>query len=89
MIVKLNKDLFLFPTRLRGTNTIKREDEEPFHVMSKSLPKMLSSEEVKEMVDSLGDNSTYILIGMIIVPLAAGIVLKGVMSKLWAMLNTF
>ena len=89
VIVKLNKDLFLFPTRLRGTNTITREDEEPFHVMSKKLPKMLSSEEEKEIIDSLGDNTTYIILVMILLPLVAGIALKGVMSKLWAMLNTF
>ena len=89
MIIKLNKDLFLFPERLSGTNTIKREDEDPFHVMSERLPKMLSSKEEKEMIDSLGDNTSTVILYMIIIPLVAGILLKGLMAKLWAMLNTF
>ena len=79
----------MFPVRLRGTNTIKREDEDPFHVMSERLPKMLSSKEEKEMIDSLGDNTSTVILYMIIIPLCAGILLKGLMAKLWAMLNTF
>jgi len=41
------------------------------------------------MIESMGSQSQIMVITMIALPLAAGLVLKGVVSKLWAMMNTF
>lgn len=87
--VKLNKDLFMIPTRFAGTNTVKQQDEEPYHFVSDKLPKLLSSEAEKQMVESFGDSSAYVILTMIVLPVFAGLALKGIMSKLWAMLSTF
>ena len=57
--------------------------------MSERLPKMLSSEEEKEVIESMGDNASTVILYMIVIPLVVGIALKGLMAKLWAMLNTF
>ena len=87
--VKLNKDLFLFPSKFRGKNTIKRLDESPFTILSSRLPKMLGSETEKEVVDSVGTSTGKVMITMTVIPIIAGIVFKGLKAKLWAMLNTF
>ena len=49
---------------------------------------MFESQEQLEYVEQLGDSSSQAVAMMIIVPLIIGVALKGVMSKLWAMLNT-
>lgn len=56
---------------------------------SSPLPKLLSSEAEKEMIEDLGGGSAAILLFSFIVPVCAALVLKGVLSKLWAMMNTF
>lgn len=87
--MKLSRELFLFPTRLSGKNTIKKQDEEPYHLMSAKLPKLLASEDEQELVDTLGDSSVAVVVTVIVVPFVLGVLLKGVMAKLWAMLNTY
>jgi len=44
LAVRLNKDLFLMPIRFANVNTVKDEDEEPFFLAYKSLPKMVRDE---------------------------------------------
>ncbi len=55
--MKLNKDYFLFPERFAGANTIKKDDEAPYHVVSEKLPKLLRSKAEKELIETLGDSS--------------------------------
>ena len=50
---------------------------------------MLSSKEEKEVIESMGESASTVILYMIVIPLVAGIALKGLMAKLWAMLNTF
>ena len=77
------------PTRIADGNTIKNPDEQPYYIASDSLPKLLASEEQKKMVEGLGDSSSSLVTVMIIVPMVAGIALKGILGKLWAMIATF
>ena len=41
------------------------------------------------MIESLGSSSETVILTMFVLPVLFGLVLKGVLSKLWAMLNTF
>ena len=50
---------------------------------------MAQSKEELKSVESIGEKSTEAIIVMIVVTFVVGIVLKGVLSKLWAMVGTF
>ena len=63
-------------------------DENPYHVISDDLPKMLSSEAELILLESIGGSSRTAITVMIIMPIVLGVGLKGILSKLWAMLNT-
>ena len=39
-------------------------------------------------IESLGESSASVVTAAIVIPIAGAILLKGVLSKLWAMLNT-
>jgi len=41
------------------------------------------------MIESLGKSSETVILTMVVVPVLFGLVLKGVLSKLWVMLTTF
>jgi len=89
IFVKLNKDLFLLPMRYQGANTVPDEDEQPYYVVDDELPMMFGSPEEAATVESLAGGSEKIMLAMIIVPMIAGVLLKGILAKLWAMISTF
>ena len=39
-------------------------------------------------METLGDSATSIVTAAMVIPIAAAVVLKGILSKLWAMVNT-
>lgn len=86
--VKLNKDLFLVPIEFKGVNSLKAIDEEPYFLMSAPLPKMLNSEAQLQIIELFGTSSSSVVVAAIVIPFAVGLVLKGILSKLWAMINT-
>ena len=87
-MVKLNKDLFLVPTRYINSNSQVDPEEDPYFILAGSLPMMFKSEEELAAVESLGGTTGQIVTVAIVIPIAAAVALKGVLSKLWAMLNT-
>ena len=86
--VKLNKDLFLAPIEFKGVNSLKAIDEEPYFFMTAPLPKMLKSEAELQIIQYFGTSSSSVVIAAVVIPFAVGLVLKGILSKLWAMINT-
>ena len=81
--------MFLLPTRLANENTIKLEDEQPYYVSIKDLPKQLESKQELEVIESVGQNSKKAIIILIVVQIVLGIVIKGILSKLWGMIGNF
>lgn len=81
--------MFLIPSRFYGVNSIKNDDEDPYLAMSAQIPKLLRSEAEQQLIEGLGSGSQTVVLTAIVVPCVAGVALKGVMSKLWAMLNTY
>jgi len=49
---------------------------------------MLNSETELNMIEYFGTSSSSVVIAAIVIPFFLGLVLKGVLSKLWAMINT-
>ena len=85
----MNKDFFLVPSRMAlGSTVVIDEDEDPYFLVSDELPKMLGSAEELSTLETIGNSAKIVITVAIVVPLVVGIGLKGVMSKLWAMLNT-
>ena len=88
VLVKLNKDLFLVPSRYKGFNSEVDPDEDPYFILAETLPKMFGSEDELSTVEFLGSTASSAITTAVVIPMAAGILLKGILSKLWAMLNT-
>ena len=77
------------PERLADVSTSKDPSEQPYHVIDSDLPKMVTSKEQLEEIASIGSASEEAVFMAIAVPLLLGLLLKGVISKLWAMVGTF
>lgn len=89
LAVRLNKDLFLMPLRFANANTVKDEDEEPFFLAYKSLPRMVRSEAELEVIESTAQTAKSVVIATVVVPVVLGVGLKGLMSKMQAMITTY
>ena len=48
----------------------------------------MASQGALDTLDSFGNSATSIVTAAIVIPIAAAVVLKGILSKLWAMVNT-
>ena len=89
IVVKLNKDLFLMPKRFEDVNTVKGEDNDPYFIVDAQLPLLVSSEAELQVITNLTDKSTAAIVATIAIPFILGVLLKGVLSKLWNMIGTF
>ena len=50
---------------------------------------LVSSEAELEVISTMTDSSTAAIVATIAIPFVLGILLKGVLSKLWSMIGTF
>ena len=77
------------PLRFANANTVKDEDEEPFFLAYKSLPRMVRSEAELELIESTAQTAKSVVIATVVVPVVLGVGLKGLMSKMQAMITTY